>query len=332
MTIYFLERLRKLLKSIGKKESKIDDLVRFKKFQKNIKNYQLDTNTEINKDNDEINNSIKIVASIAFFFDKNKISILNNVCKNLKEISNQAEIYIFTNQITSEQEENLKKNIEENVQIKIIDEILNPRLLPWYHINFMKKIYEERSEITHFLYLEDDISINKSNFNYWLNSRKILKKFNLIPGFVRIEKNKNDGELYAIDFVKEDKFKYSPKISIDENYFFINHKFPYQGMYLYDRELMKEHLYGPSSNPDCGHGAFNERYIDARMINLDLMAKANIGLTYLNVPEGFYSRNVLLFDKKKKIIDERCQIQHLSNKYSNTKSWFGNIKLKDAIK
>ena len=32
---------------------------------------------------------------------------------------------------------------------------------------------------------------------------EILKKFNLIPGFVRIEKNKNDGELYAIDFVKD---------------------------------------------------------------------------------------------------------------------------------
>ena len=35
------------------------------------------------------------------------------------------------------------------------------------------------------------------------------------------------------------------------------------------------------SNPDCGHGAFNLKYLDKRMINLDLMAKANIGLTYM---------------------------------------------------
>ena len=96
---------------------------------------------------------------------------------------------------------------------------------------------------------------------------------------------------------------------INDNYYFVNHTFPYQGMYLYDRELMKEHLFGPSSNPDCGHGAFNENYIDTRMINLDLMAKANIGLTYIDVPEGFFSRMTLLYDKKKSSIDNiRSQI------------------------
>ena len=61
------------------------------------------------------------------------------------------------------------------------------------------------------------------------------------------------------------------------------------------------------------------------------MAKANIGLTYINVPEGFFSRMTLLYNKKTNSIDNICQIQHLSNKYSNTKSWFGNIKIKDAI-
>ena len=36
-------------------------------------------------------------------------------------------------------------------------------------------------------------------------------------------------------------------------------------------------------------------YIDKRMINLDLMAKASIGLTYMNVPKGFESRIVVLY-------------------------------------
>ena len=103
-------------------------------------------------------------------------------------------------------------------------------------------------------------------------------------------------------------------------------------MYLYDRELMKEHLEGPSSNPDCGHGAFDTNYIDPRMINLDLMAKANIGLTYINTPNGFFNRMVALYNLGKKEIDENCQIKHLSNKYTNEKSAYGNIKLKDAIK
>ncbi len=327
MMIYFLERLRKFFKSIGKKENKINNFIRFKKFQKNSKDYLV--NTDFIPSN-EINEKVKIVASIAFFFDKDKINNLNKVCKSLNNISNQTEIYIFTNKVSSDQEEDLKNKIEVDVTIKVIDEIVNSRLLPWYHINFMKKLYE-REEITHFLYLEDDILIDKLNFIYWVNSRRILKKFNLIPAFVRTEVNKNDEEIYAIDFVKKDKLKFLPKIMINDNYYFINHTFPYQGMYLYDRELMKEHLFGPSSNPDCGHGAFNENYIDTRMINLDLMAKANIGLTYIDVPEGFFSRMTLLYDKKKSSIDNICQIKHLSNKYSNNKSWFGNIKIRDAI-
>ena len=154
----------------------------------------------------------------------------------------------------------------------------------------------------------------------------------MIPGFVRTEINQKNNEVYAIDFVKENNLKYLPKVSIGNDYYFVNHKYPYQGMYLYDRELMKEHLFGPSSNPDCGHGAFDTNYIDPKMINLDLMAKANIGLTYMNTPYGFFNRIVTLFNRDKKEIDNQCLIKHLSNKYSNTKSWHGNIKVKDAIK
>ena len=103
-------------------------------------------------------------------------------------------------------------------------------------------------------------------------------------------------------------------------------------MYLYDRELMKEYLNGPSSNPDCGHGAFDLKYLDKRMINLDLMAKANIGLTYINVPKGFNSRLVIPYDLNIKKLSQICFIKHLSNKYSKFEnSWFGNYKVEEVI-
>ena len=54
-------------------------------------------------------------------------------------------------------------------------------------------------------------------------------------------------------------------------------------------------------------------FIDPRMINLDLMAKANIGLTYINTPSGFFNRMVTLYNNEKKQIDVNCQIKHLSN-------------------
>ena len=68
------------------------------------------------------------------------------------------------------------------------------------------------------------------------------------------------------------------------------------------------------------------------VFDLDLMAKANIGLTYINAPSGFFNRMVTLFNIKEKEIDNNCQIQHLTNKYANLDSLHGNIKLKDAIK
>ena len=329
MVIFFLEKIRKLFKSIGKKERIIDDFITYYRFNKIKEKFNLNEN-QFNK-TDKNSENFKIVATIAFFFNSQKILNLKKVCKNLNELSNNVEIYIFSNGISVEQKDQLKKDLEIEVQIISIEDIIHDRLLPWYHYNLMRKVYEN-TEVTHFIYLEDDILIDKENFNYWINSRKILKKFNLIPGFIRTEVNHEDKELYAIDFVKKNNFKYLPKVSIDKNYYFVNHKYPYQGMYLYDRELMKEHLFGPSSNPDCGHGAFDVNYIDPKMINLDLMAKANIGLTYVNTPYGFFNRMVSLYNKDENKIDNKCLIKHLSNKYSNTKSWHGNIKVKDAIK
>ena len=329
MIIFFLEKIRKIFKSLGKKENKINDLITFQKYKKNKAIYDLDKKDfEPNKNIEE---SIKIAVSIAFYFDEKKLVNLKEVCESLRKLSNKVDIYIFTNKISNEDEKKLNEKIQGNVKIIITDQILNDRLLPWYHVNFMKKLYINDKNITHFIYLEDDILINKLNFDYWVNCRKILKKFSLIPGFVRTEINNDNKEIYAIDFVKKSKLKSLPKIKVDENYYFVNHKFPYQGMYLYDRELMKEHVFGPSSNPDCGHGAYDTNLIDTRMINLDLMAKANIGLTYLNVPNGFFNRMVTLYNIKEKKIDNKCQIKHLSNKYSNSESWFGNIKLSDAI-
>jgi hypothetical protein len=329
MNIYLLERLRKFFKSVGKKEEKINDLITNLKFRKND-NFTNFTDENFTPDKG-ISDNIKLAAIIGFFYNETKLPILFKVCESLVKISNKSEIYILTNSISPSQKEKIENGVDEKIKIIFIDEIVHNRLLPWYHLNLMRKLYD-KEEITHFLYLEDDILFNRSNFNYWINSRKILRKSNLIPGFTRVEINQNNKELYAVDFTKKNNIKKLPKLKVNENYEFVNHKFPYQGMYLYDRELMKEHLQGPSSNPDCGHGAFDTNYIDSRMINLDLMAKANIGLTYINAPSGFFNRMVTLFNIKEKEIDYNCQIQHLTNKYTNLDSLHGNIKLKDAIK
>ena len=328
MNIFFLEKLRKIYKSLGKREEKINDLITFKKFKRDSINYKI-SDQDFNLDN-ITEHKIKFVAAITFYYNESRIDNLIQVCKSLGEISNDSEIYIFTNRDSELLINKCKENLDFNVNFEIISQPVNDRLLPWYHVNLMKNFFK-RTEITHFIYLEDDILLSKENFYYWINSRKKLKKFNLIPGFIRTEKNSIDKKTYAIDFIKKNKIKNLPNLYLNKNYNFINHHYPYQGMYLYDRELMKEYLFGPSSNPDCGHGAYKIDFLDTRMINLDLMAKANIGLTYMNVPEGFYNRLVALYNKDQKKIDKACCIEHLSQRYSNEESSFGNITLEDAL-
>ena len=83
MIIYFLERIRKFFKSIGKKEEVIDNLITYRKFKKNIKNYQL-----FEKDfypEKEVEKPFKIAATITFYYDKNV---------NLKEYHKNTNYYL----------------------------------------------------------------------------------------------------------------------------------------------------------------------------------------------------------------------------------------------
>ena len=102
-------------------------------------------------------------------------------------------------------------------------------------------------------------------------------------------------------------------------------------MYIYVKELMNEHLNGPSSSIDFGHGAFNTDWININSINLDVMAKANSGLMYMNIPKGFFNRHVIPVDINKKIIKNYSLIGHISNEYTNKVSDYGRIKVKNIF-
>ena len=102
MFIKLLIIIRKILRSIGKREENIKDLITLKLFQKDYQFQNLnhkDFNPYL-----KIINNIKVAATITFFYDKEKIINLTKVCKGLYEISNQNEIYIFTNKVFSENE------------------------------------------------------------------------------------------------------------------------------------------------------------------------------------------------------------------------------------
>ena len=66
---------------------------------------------------------------------------------------------------------------------------------------------------------------------------------------------------------------------------------------------------------------------------MDIVAKANAGLTYKDVPLGFLNRYVVPIDLDKKLVKNYSLIQHLSNVYANKKgdAHLGRIRINDLF-
>ena len=97
MFLLFLKIIRRLFKSIGKKEDKLNQLITFYNFKNNIFKYKIKNQKKINVIDNYDN--IKIVTAITFFFNKAKLDNLNKICNSLKKISKNNRIFIFKNKI-----------------------------------------------------------------------------------------------------------------------------------------------------------------------------------------------------------------------------------------
>lgn len=272
----------------------------------------------------------KLSVCITFHYAVERLQYLAIVCDKLVDIAPKVHLTIVTNTDKSDEIQAIKSVInvqkfEFNVLIPV--GLGHPYLLAWSHLPVFKKQFEDES-FTHFLYLEDDIGITLENINYWLNARKLLKPFGFYPSFFRKELNANDDNWYSTDVMTKMSFYDCPSVDIDENNSFIGIVYAYQGMYLLDRELLKEHLEGPSSNPDFEHNNIGL----IRMHPTQIREKAALCLTYVNIPDGFRSRNLLPFDKNIKQIRTCCMIHHLPNNYTNNPATpIGKIKVADIF-
>ena len=334
MILYFLKRLRRLFKSIGKIEFKfIDKIVLLennlikKKFILSFEDSKLrDFQSQLDNKN---NFPKKMVILICFFFKDKK---LNNLRKSISQISNykfRKELIFITNELSSIQKKKLNdltKNRIKNFQIYQTKNLPDNNFLPWFSINLMKEKFKNKKN-THFMFLEDDIIVNSNNICYWVFFRKYLKKFNLIPGFLRFENNNRN--LYTIDNPKKISFKNSPKIFTKGKKFgFINSKYPYSAMYLMDRELMRNYLKSDAIKIDF---SFTNRVMKFLYPIKELL---NISYAYLDVPRGFHNKIMIPFNKDKSIF-KYCLIEHSETKYVKhsrlNKMGYGKILIKDLI-
>jgi len=263
-----------------------------------------------------------ILICVTFFYAENRLQYLNLISDYFGELGKRVVVVIVTNTRNPDQIQKIQMTVgNKGYTYEIVSPTLmgHPYLLTWSHFDVIRT-YSRDQSITLFLYLEDDICIKKENILYWIKGREILKPLGLIPSFLRYERKMGDENLYSTDIRRAINPFRIPRVNISDTYAYMNLRDPYQGMYILDQELMLEHLHGPASNPDFAKCKWGIR------------EKAAQGVTFLNVPKGFTSRNLIGYKIAEQKIDEHCLIHHTANNFANNPDTdFGKIPVTQLV-
>ncbi len=262
----------------------------------------------------------KLIICVTFHYNEERLQYLRRISQHFGELAADVIVYIVTNTEDQDQLKAINSAVDQtqgSVSIASPRLLGHPYLLPWSHFAIVRQLFDDRS-ISHFMYLEDDILVRKENIAYWCEGREKLRQLDFIPSFLRVEHKHDDPTWYSTDVTQRSNFLELSGVQFADDYTFVNLRQPYQGMYLLDRELMSEHLSGPSSSPEFGNWGIRE--------------KAAQGLTFANVRQGFVSRNLLGYSLAGRQIDSRSLIHHTPNNYANDPaSVFGKIPIDQLI-
>lgn len=245
----------------------------------------------------------KLAIAVTFFYVESRLTYLRRISRHFSSLADIVEIYLVTNARDAERKRKISdifSNYDLTCRIVVPHLLGHPYLLTWTHLEVFRQIFNDTS-ISHFMYVEDDTLVRAENVNYWMEGREVLRNSGFYPSFFRYELRNDEGPAYSSDCTGPADGRALPYVAQSSDYCFVNLPWPYQGMYLMDREMMLEHLSGESSSPDFGRWLIRE--------------KAAQGLTFKNVPEGFWSRNLVGYRLDKGRLDEFCLVHHTPNSY-----------------
>ncbi len=253
-----------------------------------------------------------MLTAISFHYLPARVPFFRTVVAEQPSLAGRVTVHVFT-------------NTHDPVELRDIEACLPPRtdtfsskiisvptqahpyFLTWAHKQSLRGDFAQDPSYTHFMYIEDDILVTSANVSYWLAAREDLRPFGLIPGFIRIERCEADGTWVSSDLREAIRLWRTPALRLSPQRWFLNLRYAYQAMYLFDRELALEHLAGPAMSPEFGRWNIRER--------------AAQGQTFVDVPGGFRTRNVVPFDPRSLCIDSDCHVHHLPNNYANNPRW-----------
>ena len=262
----------------------------------------------------------RIYRAIAFHYKQSRIPILRDVLK--ASISNAYHIHtvITTNEANAS---DLSQLIEEFsikydtlIEVVVFPNLSNPWLLTWAHKQLISTAFFSGS-YDYFIYSEDDIRLSEFNILSWIDlSNSLTNECGLYPSFARVEYCKRTFRWFYTDQMVKLSRNLTPFVEVT----FQHQKLglyqlgnPYQAMYIYDKSLMKEYLLSP-----------NFRLEDCKSIsNIDhatwggggVAEESANGLTYVNPPHPFNSRNLMPIDLYTGLPHAGFLVHHMTNNY-----------------
>jgi len=167
--------------------------------------------------------------------------------------------------------------------------------LVWAHREAMRSAF---SSFDYFLYIEDDILLTPAAVSLWHERLPSLTKRGFLPSFLRVEENRKGG-LVASDFTRPDTRE---NVLIVDGKPYLHTTFPYQAMWLYDKETMRAFM---SSD------TFERGY--PRDLH-KILENAALGFTFERIGESYRSRYLLPLTTSMKV-DPRCYVYHMPSNY-----------------
>jgi hypothetical protein len=263
---------------------------------------------------------LRILAAVTFHFREKRLKYLFHAVRALSEFPVEVlDVVIVTNvdhrkelgQISHLctpffQSFPARQNSQKSLSIESFPDLADPWLLPWNHKHLIvDRFLSAKSTYTHFIYLEDDILISFDNFCYFLYYREMLKGDRLIPSFQRFEYNDVDNCLYLTDQIGVSEFKSRKRVDLN-GFAFVNLDYPYDAMFILDRELALEYVETPS---------FDREGSKVVMPEWDVAARAAMGLCFENPPQGFKVRYVSPVDPNTLMTPVWSWVHHIPNNY-----------------
>ncbi|MCK1667874.1 hypothetical protein [Bradyrhizobium sp. 153] len=264
---------------------------------------------------------IRIMVAVTFHFRETRLQYLFQVVRALCEYPvDLLDIFIVTN---IDRDESLKQitnlcaplfkpfpvrsKSKKSLLIESYPKLANPWLLPWSHKHLISdRFLKAESTYTHFIYVEDDVLLSFDNFCYFIHYREMLKARRLIPSFQRIEYNDADNRLYLLDQIGITDLGSRNSVHLD-GYTFVNLDYPFNAMFILDRELAMEYVETPS---------FDRERSKLVRPEWDVACRAAMGLCFEDPPDGFSARYVSPVDPNSLATPSWSWVYHLPNNYA----------------